>query len=385
VNTKPGARTSWSRSSKQLTRVAVGLCAFALASSVLATPRTAEVRHAAPATSARGTQVVLLALDGVRYEDVFGGVDAELAARQHLPPQLVVSARELMPNLHALMHEHGAALGAPGVGAPISASGPEYVSLPGYAEMLTGRRLTGCLDNGCNGTKSASIVDELAQARSSASSAVIASWPDIERVAASSDRVAVSTGRHAGRTRTLFERTPAAQAALRRAEGEAPWPGLDDFRRDRFTADLALAYLEEARPELLFIGLGEPDEFAHQGNYAGYLDSLRHADERIGQLATLLAARAATGVRTALFVTADHGRARNFRDHGGKHPESARVWLVASGSAIGARGLTGSAGSRWLADIAPTVRQLLGLPVATGQLDPSAGSPLRELLLLPGQ
>jgi hypothetical protein len=367
--------------SKRLTRVAVGLCAFGLASTVLATPRTAEVRPAAVALGAKGTQVVLLALDGVRYEDVFGGVDPELAAQQHLPARLVVSARALLPNLHALMREHGAALGAPGVGAAISASGPEYVSLPGYAEMLSGRRVTGCVDNGCSGTASASVIDELAQARASVSSAVIASWPDIERVAASSGRVAVSTGRHGGRTRALFERTPAARAALRRAEAEAPWPGNDDFRRDRFTAELALAYLEEAQPELLFIGLGEPDEFAHQGNYAGYLDSLRHADERIGQLATHLAARAATGVRTALFVTADHGRARNFRDHGGKHPESARVWLVASGSAIGARGLTAAAGSRWLADIAPTVRQLFGLPPDRVK---SAGSPLRELLLVRG-
>lgn len=277
MNTKSGARTSWSRLSKQLTRIAVGLCAFALASSVLATPRTAEVRPATAPIGAKTTQVVLLALDGVRYEEVFGGVDAALAAQQHLPPQHVVSARELMPNLHALMREQGAAIGAPGVGAPISASGPEYVSLPGYAEMLTGRRITGCLNNGCSGTRSASIVDELAHARADAKSAVISSWPDIERVAASSGRVAVSTGRQAGRTRTFFERTPAARAALRRAESEAPWPGHDDFRRDRFTADLALAYLEEAQPELLFIGLGEPDEFAHQGNYAGYLDSIRCA------------------------------------------------------------------------------------------------------------
>jgi hypothetical protein len=381
VNTKPGARTSWSRSRKQLTRVAVGLCAFALASSVLATPRTAQVLPAAVPAGAKSAQVVLLALDGVRYEDVFGGVDAELSAQQRLPPELVVSARELMPNLHALMRERGAALGAPGVGAPISASGPEYVSLPGYAEMLTGRRSSGCTDNGCRGTRSASIADELVRARASVSGAVIASWPDIERVAASSDRVAVSTGRHAGRTRALFERTPAARAALRRAEREPPWPGHDDFRRDRFTAELALAYLEEARPEFLFVGLGEPDEFAHQGNYAGYLDSLRQADQCIGQLAKLLAARAASGVRTAFFITADHGRARNFRDHGGAHPESARVWLVASGSAIGARGLTGAARSRWLADIAPTVRVLLGLPADTVK---SAGSPLHELVLLPG-
>lgn len=254
--------------------------------------------------------------------------------------------------------------------------------------MLTGRRVTGCEDNACRGTVSSSLADQLAELHAPARPttvapvAVITSWPDIQRVAAASRRVAVSTGRHAGNTRASFEQTPRARAALQRAEREAPWPGHGDFRRDRLTADLALAYLEEARPVFLFVGLGEPDEFAHQGNYAGYLESLRHADQRIGQFAELLAARAATGVRTALFVTTDHGRARNFRDHGSRHPESARVWLVATGSAIRARGLVAGAGPRRLADIAPSVRQLFGLARDSAR---SAGTPLHELLLAPAE
>jgi phosphopentomutase len=135
--------------------------------------------------------------------------------------------------------------------------------------------------------------------------------------------------------------------------------------------------LRAEQPSFLFVGLGETDEFAHQGNYAGYLEALREADRYIGELAAELSRRARNGVRTALFVTADHGRAATFRDHGQSYPESARVWLVASGSAIEARGLVAAAVPRQLADIAPTVRALFGLPA---DRDQNAGFPLFELL-----
>ncbi len=304
------------------------------------------------------TQVVLVTLDGSRFEEIFSGVDPVLAAEQRLPAERIVSAEELMPHLHGLMRA-GVALGAPGHGGAISASGPEFVSLPGYSEIFSGRRVTACKNNSCSGSHVPSVADQLVeQARGSA--AVVTSWPDIARVAAANPSVAVSAGRHGGATRARFAHGDAARL-LQQSEPEPPWPGHDDFRRDRFTARLALAYLKAEEPSFLFVGLGETDEFAHQNNYAGYLDALVEADQYIGQLSEALAERTAHGVRTALVVTADHGRSRNFRDHGGPFPESARVWLVAAGSAIPKRGLVAAGREHHLADIAPTLRELFGL------------------------
>ncbi len=323
-------------------------------------------------------QVVVVALDGARFREIFAGVDPELAGGARAPGIGLESSEQLMPNLHRLMSVEGAALGAPEHGPPISASGPDFVSLPGYAEIFTGRRTTGCGNNACQGTSPLSVADQLGEPANGAwKSAVVTSWPDIAKVAAKSPRVAVSAGKHAGATRWRFDRTDAVSTALRRAEAEPPWPGTGDFRRDRYTADLALAYLRAEQPNFLFVGLGETDEFAHQGNYTGYLEALREADRYVGELAATLAARARAGVRTALFVTADHGRAATFRDHGQPYPESARVWLVASGSAIEARGLVAAQAPRHLADIAPTLRALFGLPA---DRDQSAGFPLFELL-----
>ena len=57
-------------------------------------------------------------------------------------------------------------------------------------------------------------------------------------------------------------------------------------------------------------------------------------------------------------------------------PEAARTWLVATGPRIMARGDVASARERHLADIAPTMRLVLGLPADRDSL---AGQPMEEL------
>ncbi|HMJ14666.1 MAG TPA: hypothetical protein VK524_24815 [Polyangiaceae bacterium] len=122
-----------------------------------------------------------------------------------------------------------------------------------------------------------------------------------------------------------------------------------------------------------------PDEDGHRDDYRGYLESLRAADASIGAVERALAELAERGRETALFIATDHGRADGFREHGSAHPESGRVWLVATGSLVTARGyplLLG--GPRRLADVAPTIRDLARLPSDTS---PEAGRVLDEVFV----
>ncbi len=334
----------------------------------------------APAQEAPPIAIVIVTLDGVRWHEVFEGVDPALAKERGLPDSAVVGAAELMPNLHAIIDTHGAALGAPGHGAAISASGPNFVSLPGYAELLSGRRSTDCRDNQCQGSGARTIVDEFSAGTSleHPDATVITSWAEIARVATRETHSAlISTGRHGGATRGEFSRDPEEQQLLVRAEAASPAPGNGDFRPDALTAELALHHLKAHPTRFTFVGFGEPDEFGHQGNYAGYLTALREADARLAQLDAELQRLAARGTRTALFITADHGRADSFNEHGSKFPESARVWLVATGSAVREGGFLAAPSARRLADLAPTVREIAGLP---RDLNAAAGTPLLELL-----
>lgn len=307
--------------------------------------------------------VVLVTLDGVRWQDIFGSAAP-------------------VPSLRWLMNVEGAAIGAPDTGATISASGPNFVSLPGYMELLTGRNDSACLNNDCSNVPFPTLADEV-RADDHGEAAVFSSWSGIERAAsAAAADVAVSAGRYGGRGRAKLEHDVTIAEQLRAAEHAPSELDADDFRPDQATGEVALAYLRTHHPDFMFVSLGETDEYAHQGNHAAYFEALRRDDAIIGELARLVLERNANGVPTTLIITTDHGRARSFAPHGGKYPESARVWLVAAGAGIEARGYVAAPKPRHLADVAPTIRALLQLPLAA----PVAGSgePLRELFSVHG-
>lgn len=308
--------------------------------------------------------VVLVAVDGVRWQEVFRGVDPALARRFRLKQSEVVGAEALMPNLHRIVHEEGAAIGAPGSGPEMVASGPNWVSLPGYLEIFRGRRHSRCTENTCPPTSDRTLADEFAALSDGWATevAVIASWPGILRAAARyPERLVVSAGRRGGPTRHYLSEDAESASWLARGASAQAYPGHGDYRPDRFTAPLALRYLETQSPRFLFVGLGDTDAFAHRGLYRDYLAALRFADRTIGDISRQLGTLRAKGYPTTLIVTTDHGRGPRFAGHGAVAPESARVWLVASGSSINARGPVASPEMRRLADIAPTVRRLAGL------------------------
>jgi hypothetical protein len=312
----------------------------------------------------------------VRWQDVFVGADPVLAAQAKVQP---AKADLLMPHLHALLADRGAAVGAPGQG-PIVATGPNFVSLPGYNEIFSGRAPDRCADNDCPQAQAPTVADEVrAVSERPSDVAVITSWAKIERASSAAPASLVLS---AGRSRMLHPELLRDDDVTRQwldAGAEAPpYPGYDDYRPDTYTAAIALRYLETKRPRFLFIGLGEPDEYAHRDDYRGYLGSLRASDDVIGAVFATLDQMGPRGRRTTVFVTADHGRGRDFRVHGRNFPESNRVWLVAAGAGIEARGFARSSRPHRLADVAPTVRQLLGLPA---DVSAAAGSPLDELFV----
>jgi hypothetical protein len=280
-----------------------------------------ETERVAGAPAQKPDPVVLVTIDGARWQDVFDGA-------------------ALMPTLHALGREQGAFVGAD-AGRAMRATGPNFVSLPGYTEIFTGRASSMCRDNDCPHTSTLTLLDRAADRGLSV--AAFASWEKLDRaITARPGRFVVSTGRDAG-------------------DDSPPWPGSGSYRGDAKTAELALDYLELVQPDLLFIGLGDPDEHAHHGNVGGYRAALAHADAVLARLVRVLDRMGDRGKATHVFVTADHGRANDFRSHGGHAPESARVWLVGAGPRIRARGHSRSPRERHLADIAPTIATLIGV------------------------
>jgi hypothetical protein len=323
-------------------------------------------------------RVVLVVIDGVRWQDVFGGADPELARTYLIPQREVLGVEALVPNLHRLATGEGLAYGMPQIGEAMFASGPNYVSQPGYIEIFSERRPIDCLSNYCPKTTEPTFVDAIAEA-TNGSAAVISSWEVVGRAAASvPHRLVLSAGQAPGENQSELRVNAKAAHALEMGRIAAAWPGHGEYRPDKYTREIALEYLEARHPRFLFLGLGDTDEYAHLGDYRGYLRALHDADATVGTLLETLERMGEDGRNTTVLVTTDHGRERAFMSHGGFAPESSRVWMIAGGN-VRPDGPVALPKPAHLFDVGPTVRELMGLAHGQGEgralVDPHHGNP----------
>ncbi len=335
-------------------------------------PAAAEGQPAIdPATAGR---IVLVTIDGVRAEDVFDGADPAFHPGSSVARTR--SAAAVMPRTHQLVATRGVALGADreGCGTVRTASGAN-VSLPGYLEIFTGRR-TRCRDNNCARTTSPTVLDEAVHG-GLGPVASIGSWEVLDRAVSNGSfpvLVAEGTQRWPGPRPLGDDVLEKLVAVGERAEA---YPGHGRYRPDASTAAIALEYLRTERPALLHVGLGDPDEYGHRNDYPAYLTSIGQADAFIGKVADTLDAMGDLGARTTVIVTTDHGRNRDFQHHGASSATSARTFVLAFGAHVTARGVACPARDVTLADIAPTIRVLTGLP---GDPSRESGRPIEEIV-----
>ena len=305
---------------------------------------------------------MLVVLDGVRWQEVFGGADRVLAQDRGLNPLAWASARALLPNVSRLLESRAIALGAPGHGPEIAASGPQLISMPGYLEIFAGHPDLGCDSNECARPPARTLVDDVVEAGGAEAAAVVASWPNIARAATSNaGRLVVTAGRHRVERADLLRQDRATAALLDDGAHASAFPGEGDYRPDAITAKVALRVLSTERPRFLFVGLGDADEYGHRNDYRRYLEAIHASDTFLGELFATLDTMGARGAHTTVLVTADHGRAYDFKDHGSRFPESGRVWLLAAGGEVREHGLVVASRRHTLSDVAPTVRALLGI------------------------
>ena len=327
----------------------------------------------APAV-ANDARVILVTIDGVRAEDVFEGANPSLRPGTKVDAYRTPEA--VMPRLHRLAATRGVAIGAdqPGCGVARTASGMN-VSLPGYLEIFTGRK-TRCRDNQCARVEMPTVLDEAANAGLSPV-ASIGSWDILDRAVSkggASVFVAEGAQRWPGQRPLVVGNL---EQLVEAGEQTEAFPGVGKYRPDALTSAIALEYFRTTAPRVFHVGLGDADEWGHRNDYGAYLEAVGKADAFIGQLSDTLDAMGDRGAHTTVIVTTDHGRNKDFQHHGAFSFTSARTFVVAFGARVPVRGIACATHDVSLADIAPTMRALLGLPADSSQ---DAGRPIEEIL-----
>ena len=99
----------------------------------------------------------------------------------------------------------------------------------------------------------------------------------------------------------------------------------------------ALEQLRTRRPRVLYVMLGEGDEWAHEGRYDLYLDATQRADRFIERIWNAAQSMPEYRDRTTLLVTTDHGRGATTKDwtnHGKDVPAAERTWIALLGPGV---------------------------------------------------
>jgi hypothetical protein len=150
-------------------------------------------------------------------------------------------------------------------------------------------------------------------------------------------------------------------------------------RYDQLTFMYAKEYLKKSRPRVLYLGLGETDESAHDGHYDLYLQQANAADRMIAELWHWVQTTPGYKNNTTFIITTDHGRGtktNKWSSHGSLIRGSSQVWLAVLGPGMEPLGEVKVNQQFYQKQVAATIAKILG-----EEFDP--GQPVGEALALP--
>ena len=344
---------------------------------------------AGEAARPRVENVVVVTWDGFRPEEFFGGAQDALLDKKAggVPDVEGLRARygrgtpeerraALLPFVWGTMARDGQVFGDRSKGSPTTLTNGKKFSYPGYHELFCGFGDARIDSNAKKENPNASVFEFL-DGRPGLRGRVAAfgTW-DVFTAILRSDRngLKVHTAYDAIVDPPLTDR----QRFLNDMVGRLPrvWP---DNGFDAITLATAREHALRHKPRVLFIGLGETDEWAHARKYDLYLEAAHAADRDLGELWAALQALPEYAGKTALLVTADHGRGvgpEDWTSHGQNTVGAEYLWvaLLAPGTApaLGVRSGVATTQSQ----VAATIADLLGEDFAA--TDPRIARPLPD-------
>lgn len=321
--------------------------------------------------------VILITLDGVRIQEVFGGMDPlivnggeensgiydlERALNRFWRPTVRERRQALMPFFWGELASQGILLGNKSAGSSVTPVNPHLFSAPGYAEILTGQFQPDVVSNQLKRYAHKTVLEHVQTMLDLGylDVAMFGSWDGFKYLAASREDAFFTNGG--------YEEVPAQYSSDRmdylgklQHRVMALW---EVGRSDAITTELALEYLRQYQPRLLYLALGEGDDWTHARRYDRYLDYLRVADDYLADLWRTLESMDSYRGKTTLIITTDHGRGitpENWVEHEEGVPGAEDIWVAVIGPDTPDLGEVSNAPPVRQADIAATLLAFFGL------------------------
>ena len=323
-------------------------------------------------------RLVIITFDGLRWQEVFGGADPELAQN----PKFVGNLNELkskylretpeerrealLPFLWSYAPQHGYLLGNRHKGSLMQLSNTMNFSYPGYSEMFCGWADDERINyNDPIPNPNQSVLEVVnADLRYKGKVMLYSSWESI-RFAVNNDRGGFpgSSGHEPGYPDTEVIRLMQDVDA-----GTPDWGFGSSERLDCITFGLAMETLTKEHPKVFYVGFGDTDEFAHSGAYDKYLDAAHWTDLYIRRIVEYCESQPFYKGKTTYLLLCDHGRGRGpgFRSHGESVRGSNETWFIAFGKGVPVLGETSDNGVFYNKQLAATIADILGVDFTPG-------------------
>lgn len=311
--------------------------------------------------------IFLITLDGVRWQEVFYGIDSVLvnnpkltSEKSYLIDRFESNSSEkkrekLMPFFWNEIFKKGKLYGDLKQNSYFSITNDRNFSYPGYNEILTGYADSLIDSNNKIYNKNITFLEKLNNFGSYKNRvAAFCSW-DVFPYIINDKRSGVPV--NAGYMPSNSLNPSEIEKFINSNQKKAPviW---ESVRLDIFTHNLALEFIKKQKPKALYIAYGETDDFAHMGDYDQYIKSLHNNDKMIKELWSYVQSNPFYKNNTYLIITTDHGRGVEEKWSG--HGDSKSTWAAILGPNLTEKGIIKNS-QNFTNQIAPTIEKITGI------------------------
>jgi hypothetical protein len=315
--------------------------------------------------------LIIITIDGFRWQEVFKGADSIILADINSTTDTALAKliywnnntearrKMLMPFIWNVVAQNGQLIGNREYGSQMNVANFWSVSYPGYNEMFTGNTDFTIFSNAKKQNKNKNVFAFLNEKEEfKGKIAAFTSWDVLPYVL---NETKSNFTINAGNEVICDNNITLNEEKINILQSKKSI--YENTRNDALTFFAAKEYLQKNQPRVLYIGLGECDEYAHSNKYDMYLEKARQADRMIAELWYYIQTNKNYKDSTTLIITTDHGRgnsSNNWNSHGLFSKGSSQTWLAALGPGINALGEVKEAQQIYTKQVPQTIAKTLG-------------------------
>lgn len=330
--------------------------------------------------------IILVTLDGLRWQEVFGGADSTLLKNKNYTrdydgtsasfwnDNLEVRRRMLFPFIWNVVAQNGQLHGNRNAGSKVNVANPYQFSYPGYNEMLTGYPDPTVNSNDKVMNKNTNVLEFINQQKEfKGKVAVFSSWDAFPYILNEP-----RSGIYVNSDTDTINFKNSNLKLINDLQFLTPRPV--GVRPDVITYMAAREYFKAYRPRVLYVAFDETDDLAHAGEYDQYLKSAHAEDAMLADIWNIVQSNPQYKNKTTLIITCDHGRGDaikdQWKDHGQNVKDSGETWLAVIGPDTKTLGEVKTTEQLYQRQYAATIAALLGLEFSA---EHPIGKPIRDI------